>query len=117
MDDTRVARIEMRIDEIKDDVSELKADSKLQREVLKDIKEDLKTYTVEVSSHVAGDNKIITEIMPLLKALPEIISDYNFEKKKREERAEKLKLYGMRLGLVSATLGIIYTGLKLFEFV
>ena len=89
MDDTRIARIEMRVDEIKDDVAELKADSKLQREVLKDIKEDLKTYTIEVSSHVAGDNKIITEIMPLLKVLPNIIEDYTFEKKKREEAEKK----------------------------
>lgn len=115
MDDTRFARLEIRVDEIKDDISELKADSKFHREVLKDIKEDLKSYTVEVSNHVAGDNKIITEIMPLLRSLPDIIADYTYEKKKKEERNEKLKSYGTKLGLVSVTLGIIYTTVKLLS--
>jgi predicted secreted acid phosphatase len=117
MDDTRFTRLENRMDELKDDVAELKADSKLQREVLKDIKDDLKLYTIEVSSHVAGDNKIIHELAPLLRILPDVISDYSFQKKKQQEREEKIKSYASRFGLVSIILGIVYTATKILGFV
>lgn len=115
MDDSRIARIETRVDEIKDDVAELKADSKIHREVLKDIKDDIKRYNVEVKGHVAGDEKIISELVPLLKSLPDIISDYNYNKKKKQEREEKLKLYGTKLGIISVSVGIIYTAIKIFS--
>jgi uncharacterized protein YqeY len=115
MEDSRIARIEMRVDEIKDDVAELKADGKIQREVLRDIKDDIKNYNVTVKGHVAGDEKIISELVPLLKILPDMISDYNYNKKKKELRDERLKLYATKLGIISVSVGIIYTAVKLFS--
>ena len=118
MDENRFARLEIRVDEIKDDVSELKADSKLQRESLKDIKDDIKQYTVEVKSHVAGDEKIISELVPLFDSLkhvlPEIIEKHEYEKKKKQESDAKIKYWASRLGLVSLSIAIISWVLKTF---
>lgn len=107
MDETRFSRLESRVDEIKDTVSELKANSKVQNEIIKDLKDDFKEHTSLVKEHVAGDTKIITELQPLLGTLSEIVDDYSYKKETKRRKMDKIKYYTARLGLVSLVVGVI----------
>lgn len=101
--ESRMERIENRVDEIKDDVSELKA--------------DFRTHTKLVEEHVMGDTKIITEIQPLLTAIPQITEmaqEYSFRKMKREERTAKWKGLGLRFGVGATIVGFVTGIVKLF---
>lgn len=98
----RIERIEVRVDEIKDDVSELKADFKI--------------HTKLIEEHVAGDTKIIKEIQPLLNVIPhltEMTQDYAYKKHRKEKIQDNIKDMSMKLGLVSLILGIV-TGVVKF---
>lgn len=88
-----------------------------------DIKVTLNTHIVKMDTkmevfedHITGDKKIINEITPMLEKLPalaEMAEDYKYRKMKKEETKENLSMWGKRLGLVSAALGILITLIKL----
>ena len=74
MDELRFQRPEDKVDHVKEDLQELRT--------------DIKIHMSKVEDHVAGDNKIITHIMPLLEKLPEIVTmleDHDFQKRKKED--------------------------------
>ena len=100
--DRRIERIENRVDEIKDDVAELKG--------------DFKTHTRLIEDHITGDQKIITEIQPLLSAIPhitEMAKEYTYNKENKTRRQARIKSLSLRFGLGATILGIITTTLKL----
>lgn len=111
MDERRFERLEDKVDEIKEDVGELKA--------------GLKMHMEKVDEHIAGDKKIINEITPLLSSLPALIDmaeDHQYKKKRDEEQIEKaerlttlrkaknekLRTWSIRLGLLSTVVGIVF---------
>lgn len=101
--DSRIERIEVRVDEIKDDVSELKADFRI--------------HTKLVEEHVMGDTKIITEIQPLLAAIPQITEmaeEHHYKKMKRKKRIEKMKSISLPVGLIATLVGLISGVMRLF---
>jgi chromosome segregation ATPase len=103
MDDSRFSRLENRVDEIKDDVAEIKAEQKVFTTSVSDLKDQVKDYTEAVNSHVTSDNKVITV---LERKLEPILKDFEYKREREERRTKLLKLWGMRLGVV-ATLGTI----------
>ena len=107
MDDQRFGRLETRVDQIKDDVAEVKAEQKVQSATNVEMKDALKELTQAVTAHVAGDDKIITEIHP-------IIEEFKFQQESKKRRSEALKLWGMRLGIPSVILGMIGTVFKVW---
>lgn len=100
MDETRFTRLENRVDEIKDDLAEVKAEQKVNAMSLHDLKEDIREQTKAVLGHVAGDEKIITEIAP-------IIEEFRFQQEKKKRRNESLKTWGLRLGIPATIIGML----------
>ena len=98
----RFQRIEDKVDNLREDVIEIKV--------------DMKHHIEKVEEHITGDKKIINEIQPLLAKLPgivEIVEDHAFDKKLKKKRAETIKHYGSRLGLLSLIIGIVTGVIKL----
>ena len=99
----RLTRVEDKLDDLKEDVVEMKT--------------DMKYLLPKVEEHITGDKKIIYELAPVLEKLPTIVQiaeDYNYEKRKKAEKAkykkernEKWKAIATKVGLVSAVVGII----------
>lgn len=109
----RVERLDGKIDAIKDDVAELRT--------------DLRVFTIQIEKHVMGDEKIITEIVPVLsqlkvfleKDLPQIQSIIFkeearklLEKETLEKRNKQKVNLAIIASIVSITLGAIY---KLYQ--
>jgi methionine synthase II (cobalamin-independent) len=109
MDETRFTRLEKRVDEIKDDLSEVKADVKITTHTIDDLKTSFRDYTETVKKHVNGDEKIITEIQP-------IIEQFKFEQELKRRRHESLKKWGMKLGIPATILALISAAITLFSF-
>ncbi len=100
MDEIRYSRLESRVDEIKDDLSEVKAEQKITNHNIEDLKSHMISHTESVKNHVAGDDKIIAQLLP-------IIDEFKFEKERKRRRLESLKAWGIRLGIPSILVGII----------
>jgi hypothetical protein len=101
----RFARIEVRVDEIKEDVTELKTEFRIHKDLIEE--------------HVVGDQKIIKEIQPLLAAIPSIermVGDFEYKKENRRRNKEKLKNAGVKLGISATLLSIMLGILKLLTF-
>ena len=112
----RFDRIEERVDQIKDDVGELKVTTSVQTALIQEMKEDMKTHTQLVRDHVTGDDKIITHIEPLLSALPDLnnmINDFNYKQENKKRKFGKMKELSLKLGLLTGFFGILFGLLKL----
>lgn len=107
MDEIRFSRLESRVDEIKNDVAEVKADTKILSHSINDLRDHVKNHNEIVKTHVAGDEKIITEIAP-------IIEEFKFEKERKRRRMASLKEWGMKLGIPATIVAIIGTILKVW---
>ena len=107
MDETRFTRLETRVDEIKGDLAEVKAEQQINSSRLDDLKDHVKEHTEAVRNHVAGDDKIISEIAP-------IIEEFKFQQERKRRRMASLKLWGMKLGIPATVLGIIATAVKIW---
>lgn len=119
MDDLkdRFSRLENRVDEIRDDLSEVKSDSKIHNLFIAEIKNEIQNHHKTIKQHVIGDNKIIKEIQPLLAALPELkvmIDDHKFEKEKKQRTFYNLKAWSIKLGIIGTVMGIIGAFFKFF---
>lgn len=102
IDETRFQRVESKLDELKDDMTELKTDFRIHINL--------------VEEHVAGDKKIINQITPILDKLPsimEIVEDYQFTKVLKQKRMDSIKEVTTKLGLVGLVLGIIVSIVKI----
>jgi len=83
MDDQRFARLEVRVDEIKDDVAEIKAEQKINAYTMSELREYIKEQSETVKAHVSGDDKIIQEIGP-------IIEEFRYQQESRRRRIQKM---------------------------
>lgn len=102
----RFGRLEHKVDEVKQEVSDLKL--------------EIAVFTNEVKKHVAGDEKIINEIVPVLDQLKHFL-DQDLPKLRevlieREVKAhnEKSKIllktkWKLNLSLIGGALSILYT--------
>lgn len=109
-DERRLERVEEKVDIVKDQVSELRADFKVHSAKVSDKMEVFE-------QHITGDEKIITHIQPLLERLPDIheaVEEFRFEKKLKQQAAERRKKITWALGSASLILGIIAGITKLF---
>lgn len=109
MDDSRFTRLETRVDEIKDDVAEVKAEQKVLTTGLSDLKEHVKEHTKAVMGHVAGDDKIITEIQPIIEEFKFQQEEKRRAEEKKKARDAKLKRWGMRLGIPATLISMMGT--------
>ena len=95
MIENRIDRLEVKVDDIKENVTELKM--------------DMKHLMPKIEEHITGDKKIISHLGPVLDKLPaliEIVEQDQFEKMKKKERAEKRNNLITKLTLVSMIIGI-----------
>lgn len=108
MDDNRLARLETRVDEIKDDLAEVKADQKASNIFMQEFKAEFKEHKEIVKEHVMGDNKVINQIMPLLSDMSELIYEHKFAKEAKKRKITMLKDWSLKIGLISAIVATIY---------
>lgn len=111
----RYDRLEDKIDKVKDDVTDVKVD-------IAEVKTMVKTTNEIMNEHIAGDNKIINQLAPILDELGSMVQDYTYnkiEKEKRKEerktRNEQLKTKAIKLGIVGTTISILVGVAKLME--
>jgi uncharacterized coiled-coil DUF342 family protein len=107
MDEVRYARLESRVDEIKDDVSEIKADQKINNYEMSELKNAIKEQIDVVRSHVTGDEKIISQLEP-------IIQDFQFRQERQRRRVSALKELGMKLAIPATVVGLIGASIKIW---
>lgn len=96
--DDRFSNLEQKVDKVKDDVNEIKMELKLQRV-------DLSRAMEIVEKHVAGDNKIINEIAPLMHHMPslvDIVQEYKYEKEKKAKFWNNIKNYSIMASIGAA---------------
>lgn len=101
--DKRLDKLEEKVDAVKEDVMELKSDFKI--------------HTTLIKEHVAGDNKVISDLKPILAKLPDIVQiveDYQYSKMNRQKKMEFITEWTKKLTLVSTAIGVIYAILQLF---
>ena len=105
MDEIRFQRLEDKVDNVKEEVTEIKT--------------DIRIHMSKIEEHVAGDNKIITHLAPLLEKLPtiiQVVEDYTFEKRTKEERNKKLTgVVKISAGITAVTTAIVSVA-KLLEW-
>jgi len=92
--DNRIERIEDKLDKVQHDVIEMRI--------------DMKHMLPKIEEHIAGDKKIINELIPVLEKLPlivEIAEIHQFQELKKKERNLKVKYWSTRLGLISIIIG------------
>ena len=110
MSDSRLERLEEKVDVVRDEVNELKTDFKVHQTNM-DNRMDL------FQDHIAGDNKIITHIQPILERLPEIIEtleDHKAEKIIKKDKELRLKKLATVLGIIGTICGIVFGAAKVF---
>lgn len=105
-------KIEMRVEKLDDKVDSLRDD-------VISLRNDVRMYSIDVQKHVAGDNKIITEILPVIYdirlLLPELNAMAQREQARRITDAEsetfkkKVKLNVSILAGVLAVFGTVFS--------
>ena len=103
VDEARFQRLEDKVDKVKEDIHEVK--EQLTAQIL-----DMRNHIEKVEEHIAGDNKIIKELEPVLAKLPHIVQmaeDYHEDKivKKRVKKIQATFMktcagIGMVLGIM-----------------
>lgn len=109
MDEQRFQRLEDKVDVLKQDVTELKVNLTVGME-------KLDGHIQEVRDHVAGDNKIINEITPVLGQLKEMVDDYSYKKKRKEEAMDTVVSITKKSAMVTAICGALASVLKFLGF-
>lgn len=102
--DKRLDKLEQKVDSVKEDVMELKSDFKI--------------HTTLIKEHVAGDNKVISDLRPILAKLPdivEIVEDYQYAKQSRERKMQAIADWTKKLTFVSTAIGVVYALLQLLK--
>lgn len=117
MSDARFNRLEEKVDKVDDKVERINLE-------LVEMKLEFKAQNTLLKEHVAGDNKIVSVLAPLIPQLREMTEDYAFQKQKNKEirqkardRMKQYKKYGLCLGALSAGLSIIGAIVKFFNFI
>lgn len=102
--DKRLDKLEQKVDAVKEDVMELKS--------------DFKVHTTLIKGHITGDNKIISDLKPILAKLPdivEIVEDYQFSKQTRQRKMQAIADWTKKLTFVSTAIGVVYAILQLLK--
>jgi len=110
MDQDRFNRLEDKVDRLKDDVTEVKVGLEVHS---KTMIEKMNSF----EDHIAGDNKIISHLKPVLEKLPTIVEmaeEHTFRKRQEEDRKKKLASYKAKLTAVSITIGVLLGAYKLY---
>ena len=112
MDEVRFSKLENHVESIKDEVTDIKIAQAV-------MSEKMDNHLERIEDHITGDEKIITEIQPLLRELPsliEIIKTYEVDKEiaarnkdKKQANFIKYRTLGIKLGYVTTVVGIIAT--------
>lgn len=95
MDEERFSKLEDKTSSIKEDLIELKADVK-------------HTNTI-MDAHIAGDQKIISELQPLFDSMPqfcEMVEDHVYKKRNQKEKKNNRVIRNLKLRTVSLWVGI-----------
>lgn len=94
--EVRFQRMEDKIDSVKEDVTEVKIE-------VNEIKSDIRNHMNKVEAHVAGDNKIINELQPILNKLPHIVEmaeEYHVSKQIKKRVWKYVGGFGLITGIV-----------------
>lgn len=111
MSDDRFQRLEDKVDNLKEDVTELKTDFKIHVSKMED-RLDL------FEDHITGDNKIISKIEPLLERMPElaeVLDDKKYRERAEEEKGKLRRKITWFLGTTSVLAGLFVTYIKFFQ--
>lgn len=103
MEESRFQRLEDKVDDVKQDLAELKI--------------DIKVHMATIEHHISQDQKIINIIAPVMEKLPDMvqmIEDYRFDKELKERKMQSIKTWTVKLGLASTVIGIVITLAKVF---
>jgi len=106
--ETKVEKLDDKVDQLKEDILVLRG--------------DIKIYANDVRKHVAGDEKIIVEILPVIRSINEILPELRaltleaearrFNDKLEVERKKKLKtnltIAGTIVGIMTAVLSFLF---------
>lgn len=93
------SKLESKIDKVSDDVTEVKIE-------MSEVKALVKTNNEIMKEHIAGDGKIIDQIVPILDELGSMVQDHKYNKLKKEKLTEKLKMVSLKLGVLGTIVGI-----------
>ena len=103
----KIDKLEQKLDKVTDDVTDVKVD-------VAEMKTLMKVTYDKVEEHIAGDNKIITKLDPILEQLGEMVADHVYskakakeEKEQRELRTKKWQIVALKLGVVATVVGIV----------
>lgn len=103
MSDERFNRLEDKVDKVDDKVD------KVALEVV-EMRTETKHQMETIKSHVTQDEKIVNHIkplLPILEDLADMVEDHKFEKKAKLNRSDMFKKWSIRIGAVTATLGLL----------
>lgn len=87
-----IEKIESKLDQLLEMTVQTKID-------LVELKADVRATNDKVEEHISQDEKIIARMTPM-------IEHYEYQQKKKNERTEKMKLFGLRTVYLTAPLGI-----------
>lgn len=111
MDEKRFERLEVKVDELKNDFSEHRLESRLHMEITNKHFEEL---SKEMRHHIAGDKKIINKLTPVMPHLIEMSEDYLYNLKKKREMEEKrtkkttmLKAWSAKIAIALGIISLI----------
>lgn len=107
MDEGRFSRLEIRVDEIKDDISEMKAEQRVLTHSIENLKLTVKDQNETMKAHVAGDAKIINQIKP-------VIEEFKFAQEQKRRRIAQFKEWTLKLGVPATIIGIIAASVKIW---
>lgn len=119
MDELRFSRLEDKVDDVQSDVTEIKTKQAITSHTMDILQETLKENTEIMKQHIAGDTKIIDQIMPILQSLPditEVVSDYKYDRETRKRKLERRKEIAAKIAIIGGTLGAMFTALKILAF-
>ena len=116
MEIKHIEKLELRVEKLDDKVDAIKED-------IFELKGDVKAYAQEVRFHVAGDKKIITEILPTINAMSMILPELQRMSKENESRRvvdelrevkkaklkSELTLVGVTISIATACYGVVKT--------
>lgn len=88
IDESRFQRLEDKVDDVREDVGELRSDMKL--------------YMRHIEDHIAGDKKVIDKLVPVLDKLPQIVEvaeQHQFEKKMKKKATKALAVVATVAGI------------------
>jgi len=102
----KVDKFEDKVDKFSYDLTEMKIDVTEMKGDIKQVNTKLDTSLDVFRSHVAGDEKIISELTPMLPLLSSMVQDHDYKKQKRQRRREFLETWKLHISFVLTVLAL-----------